>query len=263
MNATPVVSSFSPSKLRRLRAAATKRKLHESSQRLDPLNLIHCQLALLTNTVDTLVACLSGGHGACSSYCSEEKSGRKADRSEVVQEDTSCILQRPLDLVPRGISTGPLGLNAEHASQPASGDTHEVSETKESDDSSIGAAGADTPVTMQCFRDGMRAALEGACRTTATYLDQHASRLAALEERILQPLCPNAAVESEPEPAVVSRVLPDSFSPPLWNPWNFLQPEEAAVVSQCCHSSFRVVRCCTPLFGFDALHDSSGEDFIT
>jgi hypothetical protein len=39
--------------------------------------------------------------------------GRKADRSEVAHESASCILQRPLDVVPRGVSTGPSGLNQE------------------------------------------------------------------------------------------------------------------------------------------------------
>ena len=37
--------------------------------------------------------------------------GRKADRSEVAHGSASCILQRPLDVVPRGVSTGPSGLN--------------------------------------------------------------------------------------------------------------------------------------------------------
>jgi len=35
--------------------------------------------------------------------------GRKADWSEVAPRNASCILQRPLDVVPRSISTGPSG----------------------------------------------------------------------------------------------------------------------------------------------------------
>ena len=51
----------SASKLRRLRSAATKKRLFESSIKDDTLVTISSQLAILTSTVDTFIGCLSFG----------------------------------------------------------------------------------------------------------------------------------------------------------------------------------------------------------
>ena len=55
---------------------------------------------------------------------------RKADRSEVAH-DTSCILQRPLDVVPRGVYTGPSGLSSRGAQEPTTKESRETAANEE------------------------------------------------------------------------------------------------------------------------------------
>ena len=53
------VPAPSPSKLRRLRAASTKRRLFESANNAEPLLMIQSHLAILTSTINNLLAVLS------------------------------------------------------------------------------------------------------------------------------------------------------------------------------------------------------------
>ena len=52
-------------------------------------------------------------------YLELASKGRKADWSEVAHDDISCILQRPLDVVPRGVCTGPSGLDSRGSQEAA------------------------------------------------------------------------------------------------------------------------------------------------
>ena len=132
----------SKSKLRRDRAIATRKKLYDSVQQCSSLVGIQSQLVMLTASVDNLQSVLHGllmgsigsqagphfdwdahanefvsdtvqqpnqADAVTSAMSSDDLEGRKADWSEVAQGSASCILQRPLDVVPRGLSTGPSG----------------------------------------------------------------------------------------------------------------------------------------------------------
>ena len=52
-------------------------------------------------------------------YLELASKGRKADWSEVAHDDISCILQRLLDVVPRGVCTGPSGLDSRGSQEAA------------------------------------------------------------------------------------------------------------------------------------------------
>ena len=63
MDASTTRGCLSASKLRRMRAAATKQRMYESCQRSDNLSGINCQLALLTSSFDNLQSLLLGFFG--------------------------------------------------------------------------------------------------------------------------------------------------------------------------------------------------------
>lgn len=239
---------LSSSKLRRLRASTTKRKLYDAAHKDDALATLTSQVAILTNSIDWLIAYLPvtwyteeadvsdnaptciptetttapqlmshvPGPSAPSADCQFtgtwepidnnvglKNEGRKVDRSEVAPKSTSCILQRPLDVVPRSTLTGPSGQvsTLDAASVTCHSSPHETRQVQATSSGAIkqvdvsDAAMSASPgnelaghhmggqVSLQYFHDGIRAAIGALAHTTGEYLERLDGRIAAIERR--------------------------------------------------------------------------------